>query len=247
MAQRCTLGTWLCAPPHSGSPGHLCPLALLPTCQGRAPISFAEGATLCAPFQPSLGTLIRRDGSIAKANPLPLLKRDHCRASERRNLIMTWQVGLTRSDCPQEPNPNPLGAATSSHQHQCHLQSPAMCLQSPKRYHQHQGRQEGSESISDIPIPRLCHALQPQALTASNGPRRQQDAHAKQEAASALLSSVMRQNPRASLLNVMASNCSLQFDSEVAWLPISVLNDMSLDSEIKHLLAIISLNRHGHL
>lgn len=40
-------------------------------CQDRSSISLSEGATLCAPFHPSLGTLICKD---AKANPLPLLK-----------------------------------------------------------------------------------------------------------------------------------------------------------------------------
>lgn len=39
-------------------------------------------------FQPSRGTLIGKDGSVAKANTHPLLKRDCCRASERRNLTM---------------------------------------------------------------------------------------------------------------------------------------------------------------
>lgn len=138
------------------------------------------------------------------------------------------------------PHPHINTSATSS---------PQLCACSPSRgtTSPKAGRKAVRVYSLDIPIPRLCRALQPQAPTASNGPRRQQDAHAKQEAASALLSSVMRQHPRASLLNVMASNCSLQFDSEVAWLPSSVLNDMSLDSEIKHLLAIISLNRHGHL
>lgn len=182
----------------------LSPLTL-PTCQDRTPIYLAEGATLCAPFHPNLG---KSPSST---------KRNHCKASERMNPTMMWPAGLMGSGCPQEQNPSrvlivpqPLGAATSSHQHhQWYLQSPAMCLQLPKRHHQPQGRQEGSEDIPWTSQPQgfamqcsLKHPLLPMAPEGSKTPTQ-----SRRQLQPCL--SVRRQHPRACLLTAMASNCSL--------------------------------------
>lgn len=188
---------------------------------------------LCVPFQPCLGTLAGKDGSIAKANVHPLLKRDYYWASERRNLTMMWQVVSHCQSALRDPTPagfalcpSPPGAVTSPGTNIRATPNSQLCGQSPPR--SSASPTAGRKALGDIPLTSHSHSFAVSCTHCFQCPQRQQDTHtttsspAKQEPSSTSYSAATGQTgqyPRAWLINAMAYNYSLQSDSEIKRFP----------------------------
>lgn len=133
------------------------------------------------------------------------------------------QQGLHRAPAPQD-------CPILRQQRQCHLQFPATRSSPPgSTGSAAAGRKAVGGYSLDVPLPRLCRALQSHAPAASDGPKRQQDTHAttsspaKQEASSTLHLAAIRQYPRAWLLNGIQLLFTVWFRDQK--IPVSVLND----------------------
>lgn len=188
---------------------------------------------LCVPFQPCLGTLAGKDGSIAKANVHPLLKRDYYWESERRNLTMMWQVVSHCQSALRDPTPagfalcpSPPGAVTSPGTNIRAIPNSQLCGQSPPR--SSASPTAGRKALGDIPLTSHSHSFAVSCTHCFQCPQRQQDTHtttssrAKQEPSSTSYSAATGQTgqyPRAWLINAMAYNYSLQSDSEIKRFP----------------------------
>lgn len=154
------------------------------------------------------------------------------------------QADLMRSGCPQEPNPSrvcivpqPPGAATSSHHHQCHLQSPRGTSST----------KAGRKALRLFPGHPNPKALPCSGIHCFQWPQKAAGHPRKAGGSSSLALICDEATPKS--LTAKCHGIQLFF---AGWLrdhmtPGSVLNYVPLDSEIRHLWEIISLNRHRHL